>query len=355
MPNPRVGCVLAQSGPDGGGDIVGRGWHEFAGGPHAEVDALQEAGDLARGATAYVTLEPCAHQGRTAPCADALISAGVRRVIVGSIDPNPRVDGGGLRSLEASGIETESGLMAPECRALNPGFFSRMERGRPWVRLKIAQSLDGRTALADGTSQWITGPAARADVQRWRARASALLTGVGTVLADDPSLTVRDPESGEDLQADRQPLRVIADSRWRTPPGAKTLSLPGSVLIAGCGGGNAPHGLNQVAECIPMPSQAGRVDLEALLAVLAEREVNEVHVEAGGQLCGALLSQGLADEVLIYQSSCLLGEAGLPSFDLGGIDRMEDRPELRLLESVAVGDDLRMRLAPPHTPPRSEV
>lgn len=349
MPNPRVGCVLAH-GDGADGKVVGRGWHERAGGPHAEITALQDAGAQARGATAYVTLEPCAHQGRTGPCAEALIESGVAEVIAGSLDPNPRVDGGGLRRLEAAGVKTASGLLGDAARALNPGFFSRMTRGRPWVRLKIAQSLDGRTALADGTSQWITGPAARADVQRWRGRACAILTGVGTVLADDPSLTVRLPaEETAGQEATGQPLRVIADSRWRTPATAKTLTLPGKVLVAGNEALTRPPELAGAAECLPLVAQAGRVDLHALLKALAEREINEVHVEAGARLCGALLKAGLADEVLIYQANCLLGERGLPSFELGGPDCMENRPGLRLLERVAVGPDLRMRLAPPHT------
>lgn len=359
MPNPRVGCVLARDG-----QIVGRGWHERTGGPHAEVVALRDAGQAAQGATAYVTLEPCAHHGRTAPCAEALIAAGVRSVVSALADPNPRVDGGGLATLDAAGIETRTGLMAEAARALNPGFLSRMERGRPWVRVKLAQSLDGRTALANGHSQWITGPAARADVQRWRARSCAVLTGVGTVLADDPALTQRI------RGLERQPLRVIADSRWRTPPTAKTLGLSGTVLVAGRADLVPPADLQAAAECLLLPAvedrdaeQHGkrdgkgdgkgncerdgkRIDLEALLRALAKREINEVHVEAGGVLCGALLRRGLVDELLLYQAPCLLGEDGLPTFELGGLDTMAARPTLRLLERVAVGDDLRMRLAP---------
>lgn len=335
MPNPRVGCVLARDGR-----VVGRGWHERTGGPHAEVVALRDAGQEARGATAYVTLEPCAHHGRTAPCAAALIDAGVGSVVAALADPNPRVDGGGLAALSAAGIETRTGLMAGAARQLNPGFLSRMERGRPWVRIKLAQSLDGRTALANGRSQWITGPAARADVQRWRARSCAILTGIGTVLADDPALNQR--VGG----LERQPLRVIADSRWRTPPTAKTLGLPGPVLVAGREDRRPPAELLNAAECLSLPVSGDRIDLQALLCALAEREINEVHVEAGGVLCGALLRRGLVDEVLIYQAACLLGETGLPTFELGGLERMAARPTFRLLERVAVGDDLRMRLAP---------
>jgi diaminohydroxyphosphoribosylaminopyrimidine deaminase/5-amino-6-(5-phosphoribosylamino)uracil reductase len=344
MPNPRVGCVLARDG-----EVVGRGWHEHAGGPHAEVHALEDAGRRARGAAAYVTLEPCAHQGRTGPCADALIQAGVQAVVAAVRDPNPSVNGGGLARLAAAGVDTRVGLLEEQGRALNPGFLSRMERGRPWVRVKLAQSLDGRTALASGESQWITGAAAREDVQRWRSRACAILTGVGTVLVDDPSLNVRLPD------APRQPLRVIVDSRWRTPPNARTLSLPGDVLIVGLNSAPIPPALSAAAECLSLPAAADpiaggalRVDLEALLDELARREINEVHVEAGGTLNGALLRATLLDELLVYQADLLLGDAGRPSFLLGVLGAMEERPQFRALERVAVGDDLRMRLAPPY-------
>ncbi len=336
-PNPRVGCVLARDG-----EVVGRGWHEVAGGPHAEIAALADAGVNAAGATAYVTLEPCNHAGRTGPCSEALLSAGVAEVVAAVRDPNPHVSGAGIERLGQAGVRTRHGLLEAQARALNPGFFSRMERGRPWVRVKLAQSLDGRTALADGASQWITGAAARADVQRWRARACAVLTGVGTVLADDPSLDVR--LDG----ATRQPLRVIVDSRWRTPPRAKTLDLPGVVLIAGRDDREPPRELLDRAECVGLPADGDRVHLGALLELLAAREINEVHVEAGGTLCGALLGQELLDDLLLYQAACLLGEGGLPTFVLGGMDRMEQRPEFRVLERIAVGDDLRMRLAPPY-------
>lgn len=338
MPNPRVGCVLAREGR-----VIGRGWHERPGGPHAEIVALADAGDDARGATAYVTLEPCAHEGRTGPCADALVQAGVGAVVAAIRDPNPRVDGGGLAKLEAAGVAVRTGLMAEAARELNPGFLSRMERGRPWVRVKLAQSLDGRTALADGTSQWITGPAARADVQHWRARACAVMTGVGTVLADDPSLDLRLEH------IDRQPLRVIVDSHWRTPGTARTLSLPGQVLIAGREDVERSPALEASgAECLALPAKERRVDLGALLSVLAGREVNEVQVEAGGTLCGALLREGLVDEVLLYQAPCLLGHEGKPTFELPGLDDMAHRPVLQVLERVMVGEDLRMRLRPPH-------
>lgn len=342
-PNPRVGCVLARDGA-----IVGRGWHVQAGGPHAEIHALQDAGTRARGATAYVTLEPCAHRGRTGPCALALVEAGVRTVIVAVRDPNPRVNGGGLSMLAEAGIETREGLMAEAGRALNPGFLSRMERGRPWVRVKLAQSLDGRTALANGDSRWITGDAARNDVQQWRASACAILTGVGTILADDPSLNVR---LGDDA---RQPLRVIVDSHWRTPPDARTLGLPGAVLVAGLDSVDVPGPLKAAAECVSLPGRPDpldgvrRVDLALLLAELGRREINEVHVEAGGTLSGALLRASLLDELLLYQATCLLGDAGRPSFLLGELVDMSDRPAFTWQERVMVGDDLRMRLAPPY-------
>ena len=351
MPNPRVGCVLARNG-----EILGRGWHERAGEAHAELRAINDArgragnkaGDAVRGASAYVTLEPCSHQGRTGPCTQALVQAGVAEVIVAMKDPNPTVDGAGIAALEAAGIVCRSGLMEAAARALNPGFLSRMERGRPWVRVKLAQSLDGRTALANGKSQWITGKAARHDVQRWRARADAILTGIGTVLADDPSLNLR-------LEGlDRQPLRVIADSRWRTPMDARILNLEGSVLVAGRDDMPLPETLHEVAECLPLPAELhvvrqtghGHVSLVALLEALAAREVNQVHVEAGATLCGALLREQLVDELLLYQAPTLLGEAGRPSIVLGTLENMQDRPLLTLLERVSVGEDLRMRFRP---------
>lgn len=336
MPNPRVGCVLAKDA-----EIVGRGWHERAGEPHAEPRAIIDAGAAARGATAYVTLEPCAHRGRTEPCTEALIAAGVAEVIVAQTDPNPAVNGSGIARLEAAGIVCRSGLMHDPARALNPGFLSRMERGRPWVRVKLAQSLDGRTALANGKSHWITGAAARQDVQRWRARADVILTGVETILADDPSLNLR--LAG----VDRQPLRVIADSRWRTPVNARTLQLHGRVVVAGRQDLPIPAQLQRAAECLPLPAAAnGRVSLTALLRELAGREVNEIHVEAGATLCGALYQERLVDELLLYQAPCLLGEAGRPTFVLGALERMEQRPGLTLLERVSVGEDLRMRYRP---------
>lgn len=335
-PNPRVGCVIARED-----SVIGRGYHRRAGGRHAEVHALAEAGSRASGATAYVTLEPCAHHGRTPPCADALIGAGIARVVAATADPHPEVDGKGLKRLEAAGVLVETGLMAAAAEDLNAGFFSRMRRGRPWVRIKTAQSLDGRIALRDGQSAWITGQAARKDVQQWRAQSDAILTGIGTVLADDPGLDVRG------IAVEKPPLRVILDSAWRTPPEAKTLSLPGQVLIVGAAGTTPPPALVATgAECIAVDADRRGLQLEAVLTLLGERSVNEVQVEAGGVLCGALLSRGLVDEVLWYTAPVLLGSDGLPGFAVSGPARMEQRLSFDVRERVMVGQDLRLRLQP---------
>jgi len=338
-PNPRVGCVLAD-----GANICGRGWHERAGGPHAEVAALQDArsaGTDSRGLTAYVTLEPCSHHGRTPPCADALVEAGLARVVYACADPNPRVDGGGGARLRAAGVVVESGLMAGEAEALNCGFLMRMRNGRPWVRLKSAISLDGRTALRNGDSRWISGEQSRRDVQRWRARASAILTGVGTVLADDPSLDARVDEPVA------QPLRVVADSRWRTPPDARLLERPEQTLLAGDAGRAVPEALHaRQAQCLPLPAPGGRVDLDALLRALAEREINEVQVEAGARLCGALLRAGRVDEWLVYLAPVLLGDGGPGPIALGPLESMAERTHFTVLETTHFGDDLRIRLQP---------
>jgi diaminohydroxyphosphoribosylaminopyrimidine deaminase/5-amino-6-(5-phosphoribosylamino)uracil reductase len=335
-PNPRVGCVIARDGR-----VVGRGWHQRAGEAHAEVLALAEAGGAARGSTAYVTLEPCSHQGRTGPCTTALIGAGVSEVIAATPDPNPRVDGQGIEQLRAGGVRVRSGLMADEAEALNEGFFTRARIGRPWVRVKLAQSLDGRTALHNGVSQWISSAESRHDVQHWRARSSAIMTGIETVLSDDPSLTVRE------LDTPSQPLRVVVDSRWRTPPDARTLALPGQVLVAGLAEIEAPAPLAAAgAELLPLPASGRQVDLNALLGELAAREVNEVQVEAGPTLAGALLAARLVDEILLYLSPSLLGDAARGSFALGVLDRMEQRVRLEWLDAERVGGDLRARLKP---------
>lgn len=353
-PNPRVGCVIGR-----GDERLAEGWHRQAGGPHAEIVALRALADRAdaHGATAYVTLEPCSHHGRTPPCADALVEAGVARVVVATGDPNPAVNGRGLARLREAGIECHTGLLAAEAEALNPGFNMRMRAGRPFIRVKLAQSLDGRIALGNGVSQWITGDAARADVQQWRARASAILTGIGTVATDDPSLNVRiavDPAASGEASGP-QPLRVIVDSRWRTPIAARTLALPGQVLVAGCADQPIPELLATTgAELLPLPATvqgnggvaAGRVDLHALMRELAAREVNEVHVEAGGRLCGALLEAGLVDELLVYVAPVLLGGDGLPSFAFGPLESMDRRPAFEWIDRQMFGDDLRIRLRP---------
>ncbi|MEN5041519.1 bifunctional diaminohydroxyphosphoribosylaminopyrimidine deaminase/5-amino-6-(5-phosphoribosylamino)uracil reductase RibD [Stenotrophomonas sp. TWI1149] len=333
-PNPMVGCVIARDEV-----VVGEGWHQRTGGPHAEVFALRQAGEQARGATAYVTLEPCAHHGRTSPCALALIEAGVSRVVAAMRDPFPKVDGGGFVLLREAGIEVAEGLMAAQARELNQGFLSRIERGRPWVRVKLAASLDGRTAMADGRSKWITGAAAREDVQHWRARAGAILTGAATVLADDPMLTVRLTDT-EVLP----PLRVVLDARLRSldcarvrEGGAPTLYLHDAAV--------RPPAIAD-AEFASVPSHDGRLDLGAVLALLAERGINDVHTEAGATLAGALLAGGWVDELLLYQAPTLLGEHGLPLLSGLGIHAMDDQRRMRVVDQRQVGGDLRLRLRP---------
>jgi diaminohydroxyphosphoribosylaminopyrimidine deaminase / 5-amino-6-(5-phosphoribosylamino)uracil reductase len=332
-PNPRVGCVIVRDGR-----VVGEGHHERAGEPHAEVHALAAAGTNAHGATAYVTLEPCCHHGRTPPCSQALIKAGIRRVVAAMRDPNPAVAGKGLEELERHGITTYVGLMEGEAAALNPGFISRMRRGRPHVRIKLAASLDGRTALAGGESKWITGEAARLDVQRWRARSSAILTGVGTVLADNPRMNVREPAAA------RQPLRVVLDSQWRTPPGCQMLHTPGATLIVGTQ--NAADRMAALrkagAELVVLP-QAPKVDLPGLMQMLAAREVNEVMVESGATLVGALLRAGLVDELIVYYAPHLLGSDARGMFSLPPLVQMSDRIKLNVVDVRAVGEDWRLR------------
>lgn len=337
QPNPRVGCVIVA-----GDQTVGSGFHVRAGAPHAEVYALAEAGERARGATAYVTLEPCAHHGRTGPCADALLRAGIARVVVAAEDPFDQVDGRGLARLRAAGVVVELGLMRAEARELNIGFFSRIERGRPFVRIKLAASLDGRSALADGVSTWITGAAARADGQYWRARASAILTGIGTVLADDPQLTVRIAEPHAEV------LRVVLDSALRIPLQSRLVqTLP---LLIYCAVDADPLRLAALgdagAEIVPMAGSAGRLDLAPVLADLARRGVNELHVEAGAELAGALVAADLADELLVYQHACLLGDAARPLLSLSSPAVMQDRREWALLDVRQIGDDWRLRLRP---------
>ncbi len=331
-PNPHVGCVLVRDG-----EIVGEGWHERAGGPHAEVHALRAAGELARGATAYVTLEPCSHHGRTPPCAEALIAAGVSRVVAAMSDPNPLVAGQGLALLQAAGIATARGLLENEARELNIGFVSRMTRGRPWLRLKAAASLDGKIALNNGVSQWITGPDARQDGQRWRARACAILTGIGTVRDDDPQLNVRGVETS------RQPLRVVVDSRLETPLTARILQ-GGQVLVAAAVDDEKKANLlrSTGAEVLVLPNATGKVALKDLLEELGRRGINEVHAEAGFKLNGSLLREGLVDELLLYLAPCLLGHDASGLFNLPELTTLDDKRRLQIRDLRQVGADIRL-------------
>ena len=359
-PNPRVGCVLVKEGR-----IVGEGWHEKAGGPHAEVQALRAAmaaGEDVRGATAYVTLEPCSHHGRTPPCADGLVAAGIARVVAAMEDPNPLVAGRGLARLRGAGIETACGLLEETARELNIGFVSRMTRGRPWLRLKAAASLDGKTALSNGLSQWITGPEARQDGHRWRARACAILTGIGTVRDDNPRMSVRD------VDTPRQPLRVVVDSRLEMPPSARLLDQVeegGAVLIVGAVdiGGRSEALRARGAEVVLLPeSRPGlqpdfqprsqeirpdaavktKVDLPALLVELGRRGVNELHVEAGCRLNGSLLKAGLVDELLLYLAPCLIGHEARGLFGLPEALDLEKKHRLAIRDLRQVGPDIRV-------------
>lgn len=342
-PNPRVGCVLV----DAQGREIGRGATQQAGGAHAEVMALRDAaarGLSTRGATAYVTLEPCSHQGRTGPCCDALVAAGVARVVASLMDPNPLVAGRGLDRLRSHGVQVELGLGAEASRELNLGFFSRMVRGRPWVRLKAAASLDGLTAMPNGESQWITSPAARADGHAWRARSCAILTGIGTVLADDPRLDVRE------VDTPRQPVLVVVDSALRTPADAALFKAQRRVLIytaqSDADSARAASLKARGAEVIPLPDQGGHVDLAELLADLARREINELHVEAGAKLNGALLGGGLVDEMLLYVAPRLLG-SGRGVAEMPALANLADAPALEFLSVERIGPDLRLLARPP--------
>jgi diaminohydroxyphosphoribosylaminopyrimidine deaminase/5-amino-6-(5-phosphoribosylamino)uracil reductase len=328
-PNPRVGCVLTQ-----GEAVVGEGWHEKAGGPHAEVEAICQAGARAAGATLYVNLEPCSHQGRTPPCTDLIVRSKVARVVAAMLDPNPKAAHGGAQ-LAAAGIVFEHGLMKAEAKELNLGFVSRVMRGRPWVRMKIAATLDGRTALGvgpnAGRSQWITGPEARKDGHRWRARACAILTGIGTVKADDPRLTVRD------VATPRQPLRVVVDSRLEISETAKILS-EGSILIFS----GVENRRNLNAEVISLPNKNSKVELPAMLEELARRGVNELHVEAGFRLNGSMVREGCVDEFLIYLNPSLLGDTAQGMVDLPALDGLDKRPKLKLQSLDCIGGDIRI-------------
>jgi diaminohydroxyphosphoribosylaminopyrimidine deaminase/5-amino-6-(5-phosphoribosylamino)uracil reductase len=335
-PNPRVGCVMVRDGR-----VLGEGWHQKAGGPHAEAAALHEivgAGDTAIGATAYVTLEPCSHFGRTPPCADALIAAGIVRVVAAMPDPNPLVAGQGLAKLAAAGIDVSNGLLAAEAQELNIGFVSRMTRGRPWLRLKVAASLDGKTALNNGVSQWITGPDARRDAHAWRARSCAVLTGIGTVKDDNPRLTVRE------VPTTRQPLKVVIDSRLETPPDAAVLD-GGKVLIAAAQDDAARSAALRArgAEIVILPNTQGKVELADLLQELGRRGINEVLAEAGTRLNGSLLASGCVDELLIYQAPILLGDMARGMFGLAELTDLAGAQRINIIERRAVGADFRIR------------
>ena len=334
-PNPRVGCVIARDGK-----IIGEGWHERAGEAHAEVMAIAAAGAAAAGASAYVTLEPCSHFGRTPPCADALIRARLARVVFAIEDPNPRVGGEGAQRLRQAGIGVEAGLLAREAEELNAGFLSRMRRGRPWVRIKLAMSLDGRTALASGLSRWITGEAARDDVQKWRARSSAILTGIGTVLADDPRLDVR-------TAADRdQPLRVILDSRLRTPATARILARPGAALVFSAHDEPARRSALEERGAKVEQLTASTPNLQQVLKRLAELEINEVMVEAGPTLAGAVLQGGYADELLLYIAPVLLGPQARALVQLPELADLAQGRRFTIFDTHSIAPDLRLRLRP---------
>ena len=333
-PNPMVGCVIVRDG-----QVVGEGWHAVAGEAHAEILALEAAGEQARGATVYVTLEPCAHHGRTPPCADALIGAGVAEVVAGLEDPDPRVDGRGLQALAAAGIAVRSGLLRDEVAELIRGFIRRVTRGRPRVLLKLAASLDGRTAMANGQSQWITGPEARADVQRLRASSGAVMTGIGTVLADDPSLTVRDPAL--DTRG-KQPLRVVLDRGLRMPLSAKMLTLPGATLVyCASGSGHEPL-IRAGAEVVRVGERNGLIDVGEVLDDLGSREINEVLVEAGPVLAGSLLAGGYLDELVIYQAPHIMGSETLGMFRTPGWTELGHRRALEIIDTRKVGADTRI-------------
>ncbi len=345
MPNPHVGCVLVRDG-----HVIGEGFTRPAGGNHAEIEALRTAGD-ARGATAYVTLEPCSHQGKTGPCTDALMRAGVTRVVVALSDPNPQVAGTGLEKLRAAGVAVDCGLLESEARRLIPGFIARMTRGRGRLRAKLAMSLDGRTAMASGASQWITGPAARRDVQHLRAQSCAIVTGIGTVLADDCALTVRPGELGlsgeaEKLAGTRQPLRVVLDSRLQTPADAKVLDGSAPTLLCHDETVAVPAAIADTAvQRLALPRGDRGLDLEALLEYLAAQQCNEILVESGPRLAGALLQAGLLDELIVYMAPALLGDRARPLLELP-LDDMADKVQLKLEDVRKIGSDWRFTAIP---------
>jgi diaminohydroxyphosphoribosylaminopyrimidine deaminase/5-amino-6-(5-phosphoribosylamino)uracil reductase len=345
-PNPRVGCVLVKQG-----EVVGEGYHRRAGEPHAERNALAQAGERARGATAYVTLEPCCHHGRTPPCSDGLIEAGVKRVVAAMRDPNPRVAGEGFAQLRAAGIAVEEGVMQAQAERLNPGFNKRMREGLPYVRCKLAMSLDGRTAMASGESQWITSAAAREDVHRLRARSAAILTGFGTLQADDPSMNVRLSPLALDLDADLhtpQPLRVVLDPQLQTPPTAKMLSLPGPVLIVCSDEARLDAAPLEAsgAQVVTRPADGDMLDLRQVMAYLAQQEINEVLLESGAVLAGAMMAEGLIDELVVYLAPHLMGSGARGLFHLPAIELMSQRIALKITDLRQVGEDIRITAVP---------
>jgi diaminohydroxyphosphoribosylaminopyrimidine deaminase/5-amino-6-(5-phosphoribosylamino)uracil reductase len=345
-PNPRVGCVIVKDDT-----IVAEGWHQRAGGPHAEVVALDHARAGAEGATAYVTLEPCCHYGRTPPCVDALIGARIARVVIAELDPNPLVAGKGAEKLGQAGIAVEHGVLREQAEPLNPGFIKRMRRQLPYVRCKVAMSLDGRTAMASGESQWITSEPARRDVQSWRARSSAIMTGIGTVLADDPSLNVRlsaddDPVMAAFTDAD-QPVRVVLDSRLRMPADAKMLSLPGTTLVyTACDTSNLEQRIHELevagAQVVKVDADEATVNLEAVMQDLARREINEVMIEAGPAVNGSALSNGVVDELIVYMAPSLMGDEAKGAFHLPGVRSIAEKIQLDIAETRQIGPDWRI-------------
>lgn len=340
-PNPRVGCVLVRDG-----QVIGQGWHEYAGQPHAEINALQDAANDVTGATAYVTLEPCSHHGRTPPCSQALIDAGIARVICAMRDPNPLVAGKGIEQLRQAGIRVEDGLLTAEAEKLNPGFLKRMREQRPYVRCKLAMSLDARTAMANGESKWITGPKAREDVHRLRARSSAIMTGIATVIADDPLLTYRLDASHGEVSKAAQPLRVILDTQGRLKSEAALLQQPGKTLVL-TGNSQALSILqSENVEIRQVELENNHVALPAVLQVLAEEQINEVLLEAGATLSGTMLQAGLVDELIIYLAPVLMGDNARGLLHLPGLEHMADRMHMRITDVRAVGQDWRITARP---------
>jgi len=344
QPNPRVGCVIVLND-----EIVGEGFHQQAGGPHAEIHALKQAGSKANSATAYVSLEPCSHQGKTPPCANALIDAGVSRVVCAMQDPNPLVAGQGIKKLQLAGIAVECGVLQAEAEAVNPGFIKRMKSAMPFVRLKLAMSLDGRTAMASGESKWITGSAARADVQHLRARSSVVLTGSGTVVADDPSMNVR--LSAEELDCavePHQPLRAIVDGQLKVSAKSNIFKQPGECIVFTAVDEQQAKNFT-ASQVVSLPAATGKVELTKMLAYLAEQQINEVHVEAGSELCGALLELHLVDEIVIYMAPHIMGDSAKGLFHLPGLKNMAQRINLDIKEIRQIGKDWRITVLPQYS------